>query len=71
VGRKQDLLLFMEENLNGENFLNCDVLYIQQNANGKRKFLTTKEKALIHIENLFDEELVGHSGDNIMIEILD
>lgn len=69
--KKQKLLIFMEENLNETNFLNCNVFYIDRNIGGTRTFMVKKQKALNHIEEKFNDDLVGHSGDEVMIYIID
>jgi len=70
--KKEELLLYIEENLTDNHQLMTNVFYESFNDNGTRLFVTrTKQRTYDHINNNFNDELKGHSGDNVIIEILD
>lgn len=70
--RKEDLLNFIDNNIDESNYLYSNVYYQDVLEQGTRGFMVTdKEKLKNHFIQLFDDNLVGHSGDNVIIEILD
>jgi hypothetical protein len=70
--KKEELLLYIENNLTDSHQLMTNVFYESFNDNGTRLFVTrTKQRTYDHINNNFNDELKGHSGDNVIIEILD
>ena len=70
--KKQELLDFIDENINDSNYLQTNVYYQDISEQGTRGFLlNNKEQLKGHFNQLFNDDLIGHSGDNFMIEILD
>jgi hypothetical protein len=69
--RKEELLSFIDEHINESNQLHTNVYYHSFLESGTRGFVNNdKEKLKNHFITLFDDNLVGHSGDNVIIEIL-
>jgi uncharacterized pyridoxamine 5'-phosphate oxidase family protein len=69
--KKEELLSYINENITDDHQLMTEVFYESLSKSGTRLFVTsTKQKAYNHINNNFDDDLVGHSGDNIVIRIL-
>lgn len=70
--KKQNLLNFIDQNINDSNYLYSNIYYQDLLEQGTRGFLVSnKEKLKNHFINLFNDDLIGHSGDNVIIEILD
>jgi hypothetical protein len=70
--KKEQLLIFIDEHINESNHLHTNVYYQSLSESGTRGFMNNdKEKLKNHFIQLFNDDLVGHSGDNIIIEILD
>jgi hypothetical protein len=70
--KKQNLLDFIDQNINDSNYLYSNIYYQDLSEQGTRSFVVkSKEKLKNHFIELFDNDLIGHSGDNVMIEILD
>jgi uncharacterized protein YhbP (UPF0306 family) len=68
--KKQELLTYVSESVNDTNYLFCNVLYITFNEEGTKLYQASKDKLLSHLENSFDDNCVGTSGDSVIIEIL-
>jgi phage terminase large subunit-like protein len=69
--KKQSLIDFIQENITDEIHLYCNVEYIVTKQTGGRLFFMTKERLFLQITTMFNDELVGHSGDKIYIRIID
>jgi hypothetical protein len=69
--KKQELLNFIEEYISDDTKLYCNVEYVETKDVGGRLFYMDKQRLINQIETMFDDDLIGHSGDNILIEVLD
>lgn len=69
--RKQELINFIEENITEKNNLYSNVEYIKTKQTGGRLFFMNKERLIFQITTMFDDDLIGHSGDSVLIKIID
>lgn len=77
--KKEQIMNFIIDHLNENEILDCNVIYLDAmelegelvHVPGSRSFWMSKEQLLNTIDEKYNDEVIGHGGDDIMIQILD
>lgn len=76
--KKEEVMNFIINDLNENQVIDCEIIYIDAielegekvNTTGRRSFWMSKEETLNWIDEKYDDDLIGHCGDEVMIQIL-
>jgi hypothetical protein len=70
--KKEELIKYVEDNIDTTKNLFTNVFYESIQENGVRIFgVISKERLLGHFKNDFNDDLIGSSRDGVIIHILD